>query len=318
MRLYCAPMEGLTGRVFRRALTRHFPGELRFYAPFISPSSSGSLRSRELRDVQPEENRGLELVPQILSNRAEDFLFTAEKLRRLGYGEVNLNLGCPSGTVTARGRGAGFLRRREELERFLDRVYADTPLPVSIKTRVGFAEEAEFPALLALFNRYPVRELIVHPRVREDFYRGAVRREAFALAMAESRAPVCWNGDVFTPEDLAALRRRFPDLEAVMLGRGLVANPALARQLSGGAALRKEELYGYHESLLAGFLALGWQERSVLSRMKEYWFYLCCLFPDCAKYRKRIGKAQDMTGYRMAVESLFREQELLPGGGYHG
>ncbi|MGM9662857.1 MAG: tRNA dihydrouridine synthase [Oscillospiraceae bacterium] len=317
MRLYCAPMEGLTGRVFRQALTRHFPGSLRFYSPFISPTSSGSLRSHELRDVQPEENEGIELVPQILSNQAEEFLFTADKLRRLGYEEVNLNLGCPSGTVTARGRGAGFLRRREELERFLDRIYAAAPLPVSIKTRVGFSVEEEFPALLALFDRYPVRELIVHPRVREDFYKGSVRLEAFALAMAESRAPVCYNGDIFTPEDLAALRRRFPTLEAVMLGRGLIANPALARQLAGGAPLTKGELYDYHESLLTGFLALGWNDHSVISHMKEYWFYLCCLFPDSAKYRKRIGKAQDMTGYRMAVEGLFREQELLPGGGYH-
>lgn len=317
MILSCAPMEGLTGRVFRAALCRHFPTPLRFYAPFLSPTSSPDLRSKEMSDVQPEENRGQELIPQILSNHAEEFLFAADKLRRLGYTEVNLNLGCPSGTVTARGRGAGFLRRREELQRFLDEIFAACPLAISVKTRVGFAEEDEFPALVELYNQYPLRELIVHPRVREDYYKGAVRLDAFAHAVTHAKAPLCFNGDIFTPDDLAALLSRFPTLDRVMLGRGLVANPALARTLGGGAALTKEELYAFQQSLCDGFRALGWSERVVICHMKEYWHYMTALFGDAAKYRKRIGKAQDMAGYRMAVESLFREQELRTGFGYH-
>lgn len=316
MKLSCAPMEGLTGRVFRQAMTKHFPGELRFYSPFISPTSSGDLRSREMSDVQPEDNAGQDLIPQILSNHAEEFLFTAEKLRRLGYTEVNLNLGCPSGTVTARGRGSGFLKRRDELRRFLDGIYAASPLPVSIKTRVGFAEVDEFPALIELYNDYPVQELIVHPRVREDFYKGPVRLDAFAYAMEHAKAPLCYNGDIFIPGDLAALRQRFPALERVMLGRGLVANPALARMLGGGAALTKEELYAFQQSIFDAFRALGWNNKVVICHMKEYWHYMTALFPDAAKYRKRIGKAQDMAGYRMAVESLFREQELREDFGY--
>lgn len=316
MQISCAPMEGLTGRVFRAAMTQHFPGELRFYSPFISPTSSPDLRSKEMSDVQPEENRGQTLIPQILSNHAEEFLFTAEKLRRLGYSEVNLNLGCPSGTVTARGRGSGFLRRKEELQRFLDGIFAACPLRISIKTRVGYTEEDEFPALVELYNQYPVQELIVHPRVREDFYKGRVRLEAFAHAMANAKAPLCYNGDLFTPGDLTALRERFPALDRVMLGRGLVADPALARTLAGGAALRKEELYAFQQSLSDGFRALGWSDRVIICHMKEYWHYMTALFPDTAKYRKRIGKAQDMAAYRAAVESLFREQELREDFGY--
>ncbi len=317
MKLSCAPMEGLTGRVFRQAMMRHFPGNLRFYSPFISPTSSADLKSTEMKDVQPEENVGQDLVPQILSNHADEFLFTVEKLQKLGYTEVNLNLGCPSGTVTARGRGSGFLKRQEELKRFLDEIYAKSPLPISIKTRVGFSEESEFPALVELYNQYPVTELIIHPRVREDFYKGRVRLDAFAHAAEHAKAPLTFNGDIFTPGDLRALQERFPSLDSFMLGRGLVANPALARTLSGGAALTKEELYAFQQTIFDSFRALGWNDKVVIYHMKEYWHYMSALFPDAAKYRKRIGKAQDMSGYRMAVESLFREQELREDPGFH-
>ncbi|MBR2481629.1 MAG: tRNA-dihydrouridine synthase family protein, partial [Oscillospiraceae bacterium] len=183
MRFSCAPMEGLTARVFRKAFVQHFPNDLRFYSPFISPTSSSDLSSTEMKDVQLADNQGIDLVPQILSNHAHEFLFTVGKLQQLGYTEVNLNLGCPSGTVTARGRGSGFLKRKEELKVFLDEIYAGSPLPISIKTRVGFDCEEEFADILELYNRYPVHELIVHPRVRQDFYKGKVRMDAFALAM---------------------------------------------------------------------------------------------------------------------------------------
>ncbi len=310
-------MEGLTGRVFRKAMMKHFPGNLRFYSPFISPTSSDNLKSTEMKDVQPEDNEGQELVPQILSNHADEFLFTAEKLRRLGYTEVNLNLGCPSGTVTARGRGSGFLRRKEELARFLDEIYAASPLPVSVKTRVGYAEEDEFPALVELYNRYPMTELIIHPRVREDFYKGRVRLDAFAHAAEHAKTPLCFNGDIFTPGDLQAIRERFPSVDSFMLGRGLVANPALARTLSGGSPLAKEELYAFQQTIFESFRALGWNDKVVICHMKEYWHYMTALFPDAHKYRKRIGKAQDMPAYRAAVESLFREQELREDPGFH-
>lgn len=311
MRFSCAPMEGLTARVFRKAFRQHFPNNLRFYTPFISPTSSPDLSSTEMKDVQLADNQGIDLVPQILSNHANEFLFTVEKLQKLGYSEVNLNLGCPSGTVTARGRGSGFLKRKEELKAFLDEIYAGSPLPISIKTRVGFDSEEEFAGILELYNRYPVHELIVHPRVRQDFYKGMVRMDAFALAVERSRAPVCYNGDIFSAEDFHAVTERFPTVEHIMIGRGLVANPALIRELSGGKKLTKEELMAYHETLLEGCRSLGWNDRPVISHMKEFWHYMSCLFPDHAKYRKRIGKSQDLTGYRMAVESLFREQELL-------
>ena len=312
----CAPMEGLTGQVFRQTLLRHFPGDIRFFSPFISPTSSPSLDSREMRDVQPEDNKGVDLIPQILSNRAEDFLFTARKLEQLGYREVNLNLGCPSGTVTARGRGAGFLGRYEDLKQFLDRIFLDCPLPISVKTRLGVKSPDEFPALLSLFNCYPVKELIIHPRVREDFYRGPVRKDSFALAAAQVNMPLCYNGNIFTAVDFGLVRKEFPSVRSFMVGRGLIANPALIRELSGGAPIEKDELYSFHNGLMNGLKGLGWDDRVVLCHMKEYWYYMSCLFTERHKQLKRIGKAQSMSAYLGAVEALFRQESLVPGQGF--
>lgn len=316
VKLSCAPMEGLTTSVYRAVLMRHFPGEIRFYSPFISPTSSGELNSHELRDVQPEKNEGITLIPQILTNHAEPFLFTADKLAQLGYRELNLNVGCPSGTVVSRGRGAGFLAHPEELDAFLRQIFSSSPLPISIKTRIGMSDPKEFPRLLSIYNQYNVRELIVHPRVRTDFYRGAIHPESMAYAVDNSALPLCYNGDIFTKQDFDALREKYPSLNSFMLARGQIANPALLRELSGGAPITKEELYAFQQDLFESYLALGWSEKSVLARMKEYWQYMSSLLQNQHKSFKRIAKSQDLTQYRANVDFVFAVDELVPGGGF--
>ena len=309
-------MEGLTTYIWRGVLRRHFPGPDRYLSPFISPCSSAALQSKELRDVQPETNREVPLTPQILSNRSADFLFTAEKLRRLGYQTVDLNLGCPSGTVTSRGRGAGFLACPERLETFLDEIFAACPLPISLKTRLGVRQPEEFWPLLALFGRYPASALTVHFRVREEFYGGTPHRELLAEALRQSRLPLCYNGDVFTRADFDALTASHPTLGAVMIGRGAVANPAIFREIRGGPPLSQAELRDFHDDLLESYLALQWGAHNTLHRMKEYWFYMSCLFSDARADRKRIQKARDLPEYLDAVDTLFRERRVLPGRGF--
>ena len=176
-----APMEGITDDIFRRLHHKYFPGVSRYYTPFLSPSEGRTFSKKELREVLPEHNEGVPLVPQLLTNRCELFLEGAKILKDLGYEEVNLNLGCPSGTVTTKGKGSSFLfpERREQLEKFLDEIFARCPLAISIKTRLGKSDPEEFPALLELYNRYPIKQLILHPRVQQDFYRKPVRMEWF-------------------------------------------------------------------------------------------------------------------------------------------
>ena len=208
MEYYFAPMEGITGAQFRQIHHSLFPGVDKYYIPFLSPTQDHVFTPRDLRAVLPEHNQGFHAVPQLLTRNAQDFLWAAGALADMGYEEVNLNLGCPSGTVTAKGKGAGLLGRREELERMLDGIFAAPPTAISLKTRLGMEDPEEFPALLELFSRYPVFLLIIHPRVRQDFYRRPVRMDSFRFALDHYRGPICFNGGLLTPEDCAALRGR--------------------------------------------------------------------------------------------------------------
>lgn len=316
MEFYCAPLEGVTGSLYRRAHSALFSGVDVYYIPFLTPREGTLFDRHDLREADPEENRGIPTVPQLLTNRADAFLAGAERLADLGYREVNLNLGCPARTVASKGRGAGLLGRPEELERLLDGIFAHTPLPVSIKTRLGATEESEFPALLGLFRRYPLARLIVHARLLPDGYTGPVRRECFRLAVEDAPWPVCYNGDLFTVEDLRAFQAAFPTVQSVMLGRGLVCNPALARMMRGGGALTREELTVFHGRLYANARARLSGDRHVLCWMKELWHYLGCLFPDAQRERKVIRKAQHAAEYEAAVRQLLAVGELRTEPGY--
>ena len=231
MKLEMAPLEGLTTYIFRNTHAKYFGKMDKYYTPFLSLHKEKEFSHKERQEILPENNEGLWVVPQVLTNSAEDFLKAAGKLKALGYEEVNINLGCPSGTVVPKGKGAGMLAEPERLEQFLTEVFENTPLKISIKTRLGMTDEAEWSRLLEIYNRFPLEELIVHVRVREDYYKKPVRPEAFAYTMEQSKCPVCYNGDIFAVEDYVALTKKFPNLPAVMLGRGLLRNPGLAEEM---------------------------------------------------------------------------------------
>lgn len=318
MNLYFAPMEGLTGYVYRNAHRACFGGVDKYFTPFLSPNQNHRFTAKEEKDVLPEHNEGIPLVPQILTNRAEDFVWAAGEMKARGYREVNLNLGCPSGTVVSKYKGAGFLARQEALNRFLDQIFQEVDLEISVKTRIGIAVPEEFPELMEIFNRYPIRELIVHPRLRTDFYKNTPDRESFGYAVKESRAPLCYNGDIFTEEAFRSAASRFPSVERVMLGRGLLANPALAERIRGieEAPLTASRLAAFHRALYEGYRLAIPEERNVLFKMKEMWTYLICMFPEADRYGKKIKKAKSAGEYEAAVAALFREREPAPQAGY--
>ena len=318
MLLSFAPMDGVTNAEYRRVHRRFFPEADRYFAPFIAPDAGGRFKRNHLNALLPEANEGVTLVPQILANSAEAFLGAAETLAELGYTEVNLNAGCPSGTVVSKHKGAGMLGDAAELDAFLEEVFRRTPVAVSVKTRLGLNSTAEFPALLAVYRRYPLSELIVHARDREGMYQSKPDRAAFAAALEDAPWPVCYNGDVFTAEDLASLRRDFPTLERVMLGRGAVTNPALFRVLRGGNPLRREELRAFHDALLDEALQGGLPPVYALARMKEIWYYMIWLFPDSAKLCKALNKSRDLLAYRDAVSALFAQAAFDPAARFQG
>lgn len=310
-----APLEGITGWVYRSAHHAMFPGVDSYYTPFLAPTVDSPLTGRGLTDVLPENNAGVPVVPQLLTNQAEAFLSAARVLQDLGYQEVNLNLGCPSGTVVSKKKGAGFLSLPEQMSDFFDQIFsAGLTIKVSVKTRVGVNDPDQWPALLEIYNRYPIHELTVHPRIRKDFYRGAVRMETFEYAVEHAKPPLCYNGDLNDPQDCRDFARAFPSVHHVMLGRGLVANPALVRELKGGPALNRNELQVFHDHLVERYRESLSGDRPVLGKMKELWFYLSAMFQDPEKPLKAMRKAKNLADYSFAAAALFRDHDLIPGG----
>ncbi len=313
-KLYFAPMEGVTDHVFRRIHHKYFSGVDKYFTPFFSPTSDGRFPPRNMRDFEPEVNKGLPVIPQLLTKHSQDFLWAAKTLAELGYQEVNLNLGCPSGTVTAKGKGSGLLSDLEALERLLDGIFAEAPTAISVKTRLGRTDPEEFPALLELFNRYPIYELTIHCRVGADFYRKPARWEAFAFPAAESKAPLCFNGDLTTVERCQSFQKQYPQTPALMLGRGAVADPALFRRLRGGSGADRDTLRAYTDALFEGYCSAFGNRRAALGRMKEIWFYQISLFDGAEKYEKKLKKAASPEEYRDLAARVFGELPLREAG----
>ena len=313
-----APMEGITRYIYRNAQHTHFGGVDTYFTPFLSPSQHHRFTVRERRDVLPEHNRDMHIVPQLLTNRAEDFIWAARELRQLGYEEINLNLGCPSGTVAAKYKGAGFLAKKEELQHFLDEVFMALDLKISLKTRIGVERPEEFYDLMEIYNRFPLSELIIHPRVRTDFYRNTPNLEIFKDAVRLCKSPVCYNGDLFTSSDYRKFVQEFPSVDRLMLGRGLIANPGLAREMLGGPSVDADHLFRMHQDVYMGYRSEIPEANNVLFKMKELWAYMAYLFEDCRKYVKRIRKARSFTEYEDAVRELFSSCRIMEGAGFAG
>lgn len=310
MRYDCAPMEGITGQIYRRAHNRWFGGIDRYYLPFLSPTHTHAFSKKEWREVLPENNRDICAIPQLLTRNADDFLWAARELAALGYDEVNLNLGCPSGTVVAKGKGSGFLAHPVELEEFLRTIFDACPVKISVKTRLGLNDPEEFPALLEIFQRFPIEELTIHPRVQKDFYRFPARKECFAQAFSHCTLPVCYNGDLSTAKQCAELREQFPALRALMLGRGLIGDPALARKAAGGAPADRDALLAFHAQLYEDYCTAFQSRRNAMMRMKELWFYLIGLFEDSDKAGKALRKAADPDVFEARANDILRRLPL--------
>ena len=308
MNYYVAPMEGLTDRVWRQAHQKWFGwagAPAKYYAPFLSPPENRVLIQKKMAELAPEANPGAPVVPQLLAKDGALAAWMVGQLRQLGYAEVNLNFGCPSGTVTAKGKGSGMLRDLDKLDAFLAALFAEAEGPLTVKTRLGVEKPEEFAAVLEVYNRYPIAELTIHPRVMRQQYRGIADREAFAKALPECRMPVCYNGDLTTVEQLRALEADFPTVQSLMVGRGIIADPALFRQALGGPAATKEELRGYLDDLYQGYTALFGSAGCAISRMKGHWFYLIHRFEGSERLEKQLRKLREPWEYETVVNQIF-------------
>ena len=323
MKYYLAPLEGITTYIYRRAYHQHFAPMDKYFTPFLVPHTKKGFSTKEKNDVMPEHSPGMNLVPQIMSNQAESFLHTVEKLKVYGYEEVNLNLGCPSKTVVSKGRGSGFLADPEGLDRFLNEIFKKCDVKISIKTRIGKDDPEEFVRLLDIYNQYPVEELIIHPRVQKDFYKNQPDLDVFRDAVEGSKIPLCYNGDIFTPESHDEMRREFPQVDTFMLGRGILMNPALLDIICMGkktemekaetsrkmqsADRYKKKIHAFLEQIKCDYLEVGMGEKNTLFKLKELWAYMGQNAPDAKKALKRIRKSQSMADYDSASREALED-----------
>ncbi len=303
---YLAPMEGITGYIYRNAIRDHFgQGIKKYYTPFLVVHEKRAMSSKEINEILPEHNEGINLVPQILADDPDGFIRIEKKLKEFGYREVNLNLGCPSKTVASKGRGSGFLGRTEALDEFLYRIYENRVTDISIKTRIGVSLPDEIFELLEIYNKYPVKELTIHPRVRYEYYKGQAHRDMFFRAFSESVNPVCYNGDVLSVKDVYELEKGTGNkLKAVMIGRGILRDPSLIRSLSGGSSYSMEELKAFLARLLCDYSEVLCGEKPVLQKMKELWSYMQYAFPDKDKQIKSLLKCRSISEYRLLEMSV--------------
>ena len=356
-------MEGITGHVYRSAHAYHFSGIDRYYLPFIAAHATHTLKNKEKKDVSPAHNVGLCAIPQVLTKNADDFLWTVDELTELGYREINLNFGCPSPTVTSKGKGAAFLGEPDELDGFLENIFEELQrrgllaaertkaggrgdsdvaerteaggrgdsdvtertgtidvseqnthedkggLRVSVKTRLGVERTDEWERIFEIFNRYPISELIVHARTMREFYNGDTHIDTFGEILSRSRIPVCYNGNINTAEQYRSILERFgedPHFTGVMIGRGLIANPALAREIRGGDPLDAASLRAFHDDVLAGYQEELSGDTHVISKMKELWWYMGTMFLNAEKPLKRLRKSKTVREYRAAVGEVLK------------
>ena len=307
MKYYLAPLEGITTYIYRRAYHQHFAPMDKYFTPFLVPHTKKGFSTKEKNDVMPEHSPGMNLVPQIMSNQADSFLHTVEKLKVYGYEEVNLNLGCPSKTVVSKGRGSGFLADPDGLDRFLDEIFKKCDVKISIKTRIGKDDPEEFARLLDIYNHD---------------------------AVEESKIPLCYNGDIFTPESYEEMKREFPQVDTFMLGRGILMNPALldlirmrektdvkkttdidvtewkkeetSRKMQS-ADRYKKEIHAFLEQIKCDYLEVGMGEKNTLFKLKELWAYMGQNAPEAKKALKRIRKSQSMADYDSASREALED-----------
>ena len=309
-----APMEGITGRIFRKIFDKHFKGITDYYTPFITPKEKRGLDKKDIKELSSENNEGIKIIPQILTNSAEAFNLAAEKLIGLGYKEINLNLGCPSGTVVNKGRGSGALKALDSLEKLLTSIYnqaENTNLKISIKTRIGYENVEEFVDILSLYKKFPFEKLIIHPRTRMEFYKGGVHKESFAQALEEclktgNTDRLCYNGELNTVADIKKLNEEFPEIEHIMIGRGLLRYPFLIEDiLERDDINRKVRLKNYLDELFSAYLEEFNGSPVAVLKMKELWYYIKESFERYEDYIKMIQKAKDAAEYRAAVNVIF-------------
>ena len=334
VKLSLGPFQGITDAPFRNVFKKHFGGIDKFYTPFFTGIQKDHAKNMQVEEIDPRFNDVETLTPQILSTDAEEILRFASQCKELGYKEINLNMGCPFPRVANKKRGSGLLPYPEKIDAILGAVFERIDLKFSIKCRLGYFNPDEIVQVINVFNQYPLSELIIHPRIGKQLYKGEADVQRFVELMPLIKAPLVYNGDIVSVESFERIREQVQPVNEFMLGRGLLANPFLAEEIkgnsrvcernevergnpevltdrTGGNPTRTERLHEYVLDLYEDRLRHAGGSPKVLGRMKELWSYLMHSFDEPQDIWRKIKKINALKEYEEAVEAVFREHQLI-------
>ena len=310
IRISLAPFQGITGKDYRNAYARHFPGLDCVYTPFVSGVHPEKLNPVKFRDMLPRKNNVIETVPQLLSNEPAEIIAAAKFLKEEGYNHINWNMGCPFSRLANKKRGCGILPYKDEIRKMLDLIMPEIPEKLSIKTRLGYKSHNELQGLIHIFNEYPIHELIIHPRIGTQLYSGDVNLDGFEKVLTESKIPVSYNGDIYHASRYRQLQQRFPGINSWMIGRGALINPFLAAQMKGIVLSENEmrtQIMAFYKELLQVTQQRISKPVRQLGFMKAVWYYMSGLFVEGMQYFDKIKVCRNMEEFYRAAEILLSQ-----------
>jgi len=307
-RLLSSPLQGFTDFRFRNAFNKYFGGIDAFYAPYIRLNGKLEIKPAYERDIFPENNIGLELIPQIITSDADEFLFTAKYVQQLGYKELNWNLGCPYPMVAKRGMGSGLINDPVKIESILKKVYAESDIVVSMKMRTGYEKSEEILQLLPVLGKYPLKYIAVHPRIGKQLYKGEADLDSFQRCLDNTDHKLYYNGDIISVSKFNELAERFPMIDHWMIGRGMIADPFLPGMIKSNTSEYPEDRIDiftkFHDTLFHDYAQALSGPGHIIMKMFGFWEYFITSFPSSQKRFKKIKKAKSIRAYEEAVKEI--------------
>jgi tRNA-dihydrouridine synthase len=314
-KLISSPLQGFTDFKFRNVFNKHFGGIDTFYAPYIRLNDNLEMKSSNFRDILPVNNSVAELIPQVLTNDAEEFLIVAKDVQELGYSELNWNLGCPSPTVVKRELGSGLLPNADKIDSILSKVYSESDISVSIKMRLGFDNSDDIFKILPVLEKYPIKNIAIHARIGKQMYKGNVDLESFKRCISSTKHKLIYNGDITTVSKFIEMQNLFPEINTWMLGRGIIADPFLPQMIKTNVTEHPEncnELFkNFHNELYETYAEALSGPSHLLTKMFHFWEYFSMSFTNSHKVLKKFKKAKTLNAYRSAVSESIREERFV-------
>ncbi len=313
--LLSSPLQGFTDFRFRNAFHKFFGGIDTFYAPYIRMNGKIIIKNSYKRDLELANNNTLEVIPQIMTNSSEEFLFVIKYIQELGYKELNWNLGCPYPMVTKRGMGSGLICDPKRIDQILEKVHAETDIKVSMKMRMGYDTPEEIQDVFPILDKYPLKNIAIHARIGKQLYKGGVDLNSFQKCIDNTKHKLYYNGDITSVSKFQEMQERFPSIDHFMIGRGLISDPFLPQMIKNNTQLYPENsmkiFKEFHDTIFTEYEEFLSGPTPIKMKMLGFWEYFSQSFSNPQKVYKKIKKAGNIKNYQAAVAEITSKKEFI-------